>query len=351
MNILITGGCGFIGSNLAKTLAKNKDNYIKIIDNIHPQIHKNFNEFKFFKDYKNISLFKKDILDISVSDLYNIDIIYHMVAETGTGQSMYEIDRYVNTNVYGFSKLLQIIIDNKLPIKKIILPSSRSVYGEGDYYCSYCNKKYSGEQRSNENMKNNNFDIYCSICNNIMSPIPTKEDSKLNPLSIYATTKLIQELLLKNFSYYTNINYLIFRLQNVYGVGQSLHNPYTGLLSVFINNLKQNKSIEIYEDGKESRDFIYVDDVVKTIIDLSLSDLKNEIVNIGNSQNISIENIANILINIVGKGDYYISNKYRIGDVRHSIGDITKLKSIHSTNYLTIEDGISKLVSNIFNKN
>ena len=172
-----------------------------------------------------------EIVQKAVSDN---EIILHLAAETGTGQSMYQINQYNETNIMGTSNLLQAIslAGKKCKVKKIILSSSRSVYGEGKYECPRCGVVYP-DGRSREQMLKGDFSFYCPQCGERMTLLPTSEDSEIKPASLYAYTKYAQELMLKTMCPAMEIDYTIFRFQNVYGAGQSLKNPYTGILSVF----------------------------------------------------------------------------------------------------------------------
>jgi dTDP-L-rhamnose 4-epimerase len=335
--ILITGGAGFIGSNLTELL---KEIEVTIIDNLNPQVHKsnpiNISCHKFIKeDIQNVT---SDLLD----NYY--DIIFHLASETGTGQSMYEIKKYSDTNIIGTVNLLELISKFKRKPQKIILTSSRSVYGEGKYHCTK-HGDFFPNLRLNSDLNNKVFDIKCPICKKTAKIISSKESDVLNPTSIYASTKLAQENLIKNFCYYNDIDYTILRLQNVYGKGQSLNNPYTGILSIFSNQILNNETINIFEDGNESRDFIYVDDVINILYEcISNDQTNNQIINVGNGNKIKIIDIVKKLIDIYKQGNYKITGNFRLGDIRSNYANLGKFNQIFSyRNKININTGLKLL--------
>ena len=259
------------------------------------------------------------------------EYIIHLAAETGTGQSMYRINQYNDVNIMGTSNLLQVISskgeDSK--VKKILLSSSRSVYGEGKYSCPNCGIVYP-KSRKKETMLNKDFNLYCDKCGEKLTLLPTTEDSVIIPGSLYAYTKYAQEKMLQTMCPALGIDYTIFRFQNVYGVGQSLKNPYPGILSIFSTLLLENKSVNIFEDGLESRDFINVVDIAKGVI-AAIDNAKSnsEIINLGSGVGTSVIDIANMLKEIYdSNSDINITGDFRIGDIAHNIADIQKAEDI-----------------------
>lgn len=329
--VLITGGSGFIGNSIVEEL-KNKYELI-VLDNFSEQIHgNNYKESYLYKNIKDkCKVIKGDVRNYEDlrSALEKVDYVIHLAAETGTGQSMYEINKYTDVNIMGTSNLLQVILNEKLPIKKIILSSSRSVYGEGMYFCKN-HKIVVPKSRKIEDMKNGDFEVKCPICGNRVDLIETKEDSELDPISYYAYTKFAQEKMLEVMGKTMKIPYTIFRYQNVYGQGQSLNNPYTGILSIFSKLLLKNNNINIFEDGNESRDFIHVSDVARATCSAIENTCTNyEKINIGSGKNISVIKIAQILKKYYGsKSEINITGDFRKGDIRHNIADISKVQSL-----------------------
>lgn len=347
--VLITGGAGFIGSNLALALLK-KGHSVRVLDNLSPQIHgENSNNSPLFRSIKDkVEFIKGDITDKENvrSALEGIEIIVHYAAETGTGQSMYAIKRYSDVNVGGTALLFDIIANNKTNIKKIIVASSRAVYGEGKYKCPIHSNIYPGS-RSVEAMEKKDFEVHCPICGAVCSLIPTDESSVLSPSSIYGITKLTQEQMTLVMGQSLGISSIALRYQNVFGPGQSLSNPYTGILSIFSTRMLNGNPINIFEDGLESRDFVYIDDVVKAT--LAAVELEKKVVgvyNVGSGVATNVLKVANVIsekleIDI----PIQITGNFRIGDIRHNLADLSAAREILGYSPSTsFENGIGKFI-------
>jgi len=345
--ILITGGAGFIGKNLALSLLKD-GNKVRIIDNLSPQVHGELPKDLDWLQQSNLDFIRGSILDKNLlkKSLKDVGTIFHLAAETGTGQSMYEIYKYSEVNIQATSLMLDIILKDKLNIKKIILSSSRSIYGEGVYSCKNCHGlRINPDSRKASDLSSHQWEFKCKNCNQFINPIPTKELDPTNPASIYASTKLVQEDLIKITCTALNIDYAILRLQNVYGEGQSVKNPYTGIISIFSNLIKHNKKLSVFEDGNETRDFVHVEDVVNVMKLCHLS--KNKICkvfNVGSGYATTIFKVATILRDLMKSNvDINITGEYRIGDIRHNYADIESLKkNLSYTPAITIEKGLDR---------
>jgi dTDP-L-rhamnose 4-epimerase len=326
--ILITGGAGFIGSRLANHLVSNGQ-YVKVLDNLSTQIHGNTPELSpllLSLDTK-VEFIHGDVTnvnDLSLS-LRGVDTVVHLAAETGTGQSMYNINHYSNVNIGGTALLLDLITNNALPVKKIVVASSRAIYGEGKYFCSEHGNFYP-RARIPEDMERGNFNIHCPYCGEVGELRATDEDSPASPSSVYGITKFTQEQLVINVGKALGISAIALRYQNVYGPGQSLSNPYTGILSIFSTRLLNGSPINVFEDGKESRDFVYIDDIVSVTAKAIL--YKHQIIdifNVGSGRATDVLFIANTLkkyLNI--DAPINVSGQFRIGDIRHNYADISK---------------------------
>lgn len=335
MKILVTGGAGFIGAEIVNQLYQQNKWEITVLDNMSEQIHgKNWDDSFLYQSIKGKCRFIKG----SVCDLRTVqeaiadtDVIIHLAAETGTGQSMYMINQYNETNVMGTSNIFQAIslAGSSKRIKKIILSSSRSVYGEGKYECPCCGVVYP-DNRSKERMLAGDFSFYCPNCGKKLQLVPTTEDSQIKPSSLYAFTKYTQEMMLRTMCPAMAINYTIFRFQNVYGMGQSLKNPYTGILSVFSSLMLENKPVNIFEDGLESRDFINVKDIAKGVIaSIENTESNGMTINLGSGCNTSVIEIAEILKkHYNSKSEIKITGDFRIGDIAHNKADISKARRI-----------------------
>jgi dTDP-L-rhamnose 4-epimerase len=329
-NILITGGAGFIGSNLSLRLIE-KGYSVTVLDNLSEQIHgfnPKINSFLFNKIKGRVKFIEGTVT--SIEDwklaLINQDAIIHLAAETGTGQSMYQINKYAEVNIGGTALLLDLLANDKsYSIQKIIIASSRSIYGEGKYLSPNGEAVYP-KHRLAEDMDSGNFTVSYNGINNL-TLAATDEESKIHPSSVYGITKQNQEQMIMTVCPTLGINSVAFRYQNVYGPGQSLSNPYTGILSIFSTLIRNGKSINIFEDGKETRDFVYIDDVVNaTILGLEKEEANGEVFNVGTGKAIDVITVANEL-----KSNYKIdvpvniSGNYRLGDIRHNYADLSKI--------------------------
>ncbi|MDI9337393.1 MAG: NAD-dependent epimerase/dehydratase family protein [Alphaproteobacteria bacterium] len=331
-NILITGGAGFIGSNLALALLEKNYN-VTVLDILSEQIHGHNPELNscLFNSIKNKINFIKGTVT-SRTDLLkaikNQDIIVHLAAETGTGQSMYCIEKYSEVNIHGTAIMLDILANTQHSIKKVVVASSRSIYGEGKYMHPQFGIVHP-KHRLEKDMFAGQFEVFLED-NVLLKVMPTDEDSKIHPSSVYGITKQNQEQMIMTVCPNIGIHSVAFRYQNVYGPGQSLSNPYTGILSIFSTQILNNNNIQIFEDGKESRDFVYIDDVVDaTILGIQLDEANNQIFNVGSGEPIDVLTVAKTLINAYDiKVDINITGNFRIGDIRHNYADLTKIKKM-----------------------
>jgi dTDP-L-rhamnose 4-epimerase len=333
-NILITGGAGFIGSNLALVLIEKGYN-ITVLDNLSKQIHgENPEEESFlFSRIKDKVEFVKGCVT-STDDwkkvIFNQDAIIHLAAETGTGQSMYEIQKYTDVNIGGTAIMLNLLANSSHSVKKVIIASSRSIYGEGKYWSSELNSFVYPGHRTDSDMLLGDFEVKYEGAISPLKLVPTDEDSKIHPSSVYGITKQNQEQMIMTVCPTIGIAPVALRYQNVYGPGQSLSNPYTGILSIFSTLIRNGKDINIFEDGKESRDFVYIDDVVTaTILGLEKEEANGEVFNVGTGKPIDVITVANKLIENYKTGaKINISGNYRLGDIRHNYADLTKISSL-----------------------
>ncbi|QQT27809.1 NAD-dependent epimerase/dehydratase family protein [Sphingobacterium spiritivorum] len=331
-NILITGGAGFIGSNLALKLI-DKGYNITVLDNLSPQIHGE-NPRETSPLYISIKDKVKFILGTVTSEqdwvkaIEGQDAIVHYAAETGTGQSMYEIKKYIDVNINGTALLLDLLVNTQHTVKKVIVASSRSIYGEGKYISKELGAVYP-KQRESEFMDAGDFEVKYSG-SSALTLVGTDEESKIHPSSVYGITKQNQEQMILTVCPTIGIAGVAFRYQNVYGPGQSLKNPYTGILSIFSTQIKNGNGINIFEDGRETRDFVYIDDVVDaTILGLEKDEANNEAFNVGTGMATDVLTVANELKKNYGVDvAVTISGNYRVGDIRHNYADLTKIRRL-----------------------
>lgn len=347
-HILITGGAGFIGSNLALKLI-GKGYSVVVLDSLSPQIHGNNPEttsplYTSIKD--KVHFIKGSVTSRAdwVKALEGVDAIVHLAAETGTGQSMYEIQKYTEVNIGGTSLMLDILTNTIHSVKKVVVAASRAIYGEGRYISEEMGYVYP-LSRTDEYMSIGDFECKVENCIEPLKLIGTTEDSRIHPTSVYGITKQVQEQLVMCVCPTINIAPVAFRYQNVYGPGQSLSNPYTGILSIFSTRIKNRNPINIFEDGKESRDFVYIDDVVQaTILGLEKDSANGHSFNVGTGVATDVLTVANTLIEKYGVSvPVTISGNYRLGDIRHNYADITLASQLLGFNpKWTFSDGIAQ---------
>lgn len=328
--VLITGGAGFIGSNVAlKLIAKGID--VTVLDNLSPQIHGDNPEVTspLYQSIKGKVRFVKGTVtsrDDWRKVLDGVDAVLHLAAETGTGQSMYEIEKYVNVNIGGTAILLDILTNEKTDVKRVVVAESRAIYGEGRYWSDELNAFVYPDERPEETMSKGDFEVKYPGCLEPLKLVGTTEDSKIHPGSVYGITKQVQGQLVHMVCQSIGIESVSFRYQNVYGPGQSLSNPYTGILSIFSTRIKNGNGINIFEDGKETRDFVYIDDIADaTILGLTVPGVSGNAFNIGTGVATDVLTVANTLKKYYGIDvPITVSGNYRLGDIRHNFADITK---------------------------
>ncbi len=344
--ILITGGCGFIGRKLAEALIM-QGYQLSILDDLKPQIHGADPDLQWLKD-KNIQFIKEDICNRKIFKklIREVNAVIHLAAETGTAQSMYEISQYSETNIMGTANLADALVNENHSVQKVILASSRAVYGEGKYRCPSCGIVYP-KTRVLLDANAHFFEPPCPFCGKELSPIATDEASCTHPSSIYGMSKLAQENMIRIACGAKKIPYTILRFQNVYGAGQSLVNPYTGILPVFISLIKQKKQLLIFEDGLETRDFVHVKDIVSSIIlSLTQEQADNETFNVGSGEARTILSVAKMMYQILQQNEHYkITRQYREGDIRHNMADISYIKEkLNYTPKISFEQGLREFI-------
>lgn len=346
-NVLITGGAGFIGSNLSLKLIS-LGYKVTVLDNLSPQIHgENSVLYNTIKD--KVEFIKGDVREKADwhKALKNQNIIVHLAAETGTGQSMYEVQKYVDVNVNGTSILLDYLVNQNHNVTKVIVASSRAIYGEGKYICKSHNDVYPKE-RVEEDLIKGDFEPKCPICNEKVNICATDEKSKIHPSSVYGITKQNQEQMVLNVCKSINIPAIAYRYQNVYGPGQSLKNPYTGILSIFSTQIRNENDINIFEDGEESRDFVFIDDVIEaTILGVQSENVSFDSFNVGSGEQTSVKQVAETLKkNYNSNINIKITGDFRLGDIRHNYADLSKIKEkLDFEPKFSFESGVEKFVN------
>ncbi|MBA7570753.1 dTDP-L-rhamnose 4-epimerase [subsurface metagenome] len=351
--ILVTGGAGFIGSHLVDKLIEEKNHDVFILDNLEKQVHGNLNkppeylhkEAKFVKNsVTNYNEFKDLVKEC--------EIIFHLGAVVGVGQSMYQIRKYVETNILGTANLLDILVNCEHSIEKLIIASSNTVYGEGKAKCSHCGIVYPLLRNENQLIKKE-WEIKCPDCGLEIKPVLTDENNPFNSSSIYALSKQSQEHMSLLIGKTYGLNTTVLRFFLVYGPRQALSNPYTGVCSIFSTRLLNEKPVIVFEDGLQSRDFVHVSDICQALVLAMENDSANgEIFNVGTGMPTTIKEVAEIITEKINPSlNPLFTHQYRIGDIRHCVANISKIKNKlgykPNTNF---KEGIDDLINWIRNK-
>ncbi len=349
--ILITGGAGFIGSHLTPVLLA-QGYHVRILDTLSPQIHGAVPEnTDWLRDTDNLEFMRGSVT--SREDLTRaidgVDAIVHLASETGTGQSMYEISRYAQENVQGTAELCQVLATTPgHTVSRVLLSSSRSVYGEGAYVRPSDRLRLTPEARTAAALKDRQWEPVCPTTGETLELVTTREDDRTAPSSIYAATKLMQEDLLRITCDSTGVGFGILRLQNVYGEGQSLKNPYTGILSIFSTRIRRGLELPIFEDGLESRDFVHVSDVAAAFTKaLARPEAPNQVINVGFGAPTSVIQVAEALSRAFdAEPNTRVTSQYRLGDIRHNAADTTRLRDVlDHTPQVDLQEGLNRFAA------
>jgi dTDP-L-rhamnose 4-epimerase len=350
--VLITGGAGFIGSRLALRLV-DLGCAVRVLDTLSPQVHGAVPHGVEWLSSGPVEFIRGSVTSRADWEraLEGVACVAHLAAETGTGQSMYEVARYNEVNSQGTALLFDVLAQQKTrTVARVVLTSSRSVYGEGRYKCSHCGLEPAYPcSRSAEQLKAHRWEPGCPRCSNPLSAMATREVDMVRPASIYAATKYAQEDLVRIGCESLGLGYAIFRLQNVYGEGQSLKNPYTGILSIFSTKLRRGLELPLFEDGEETRDFVHVDDVVEA---LALGLIRPEridcVLNVGSGVGTSVRAVSMALAQaLLGReAQIAVTGEYRLGDIRHNIADIAQLRErLGFVPRISLAEGLARFAS------
>ena len=343
MRILVTGGAGFIGSHLVDALVA-AGHRVRILDVLDPQVHEgqtpsylNPQADYLWGDVRDRAALRKA--------LAQIEVVFHQAAAVGVGQSMYQIERYVQANAVGTAMLLDVIVNDRLPIKKLIVASSMSVYGEGRYRCASCGPVLPS-LRAEAQLKARRWEMMCPLCRTPVTPEPTPEAQPLAPTSVYAVSKRDQEELCLCVGRSAHVPTVALRYLNVYGPRQALSNPYTGVCAIFSARIKNRRPPLLFEDGQQSRDFVHVSDIVRANL-LVMSDPRadDRVLNVGTGAATSIGEIAQLLNQLYrGSQAPSLNQTYRAGDIRHCYADIQAIRRLGFAPQVQLRDGLSALV-------
>ncbi|HKP45076.1 MAG TPA: NAD-dependent epimerase/dehydratase family protein [Pyrinomonadaceae bacterium] len=345
LNVLVTGGAGFIGSHLVDALV-DRGHSVRILDSLVPQVHLTGKP-----EFLNpaAEFIEGEVCNTAVvaKALEGIDAVFHEAAEVGIGQSMYEPGRFVSANDLGTAVLLESVLKLRTRIKKLVVASSMSIYGEGGYRCDTCGSAYP-QLRDDDQLIERRWELRCTICEKEMAPSLTREDKPLFPTSVYAVTKQTQEQLCLVLGRAYGVPTVALRYFNVYGPRQALSNPYTGVCAIFSSRLLNDQPPLIFEDGGQTRDFVHVSDIVEAnLLALETNSGNYVPINIGTGRPTSIRDVAGLLATGLNKNiQPQITCKYREGDTRHCVADISRAKALLGYQpRVMLEEGIKDLLS------
>jgi dTDP-L-rhamnose 4-epimerase len=329
MKVLITGGAGFIGRHLTARL-QCTGHWVRWLDNLDPQIHGEAAaqpeychqaDEMLIGDVRN----RADLLRA----LQDVDVVVHLAAQTGTGQSMYRVAYYTDVNVGGTALLWDILANERMKVQKFVVASSRSIYGEGAYQCNTHGGRIVPEPRPKAQLQAGEWEPRCPVCDGAIQAIATPETSTPNPASLYACTKFAQEQISLTMGPALGVSTVALRFQNVYGPGQSLRNPYTGIISIFSNQLRQNLPIDIFEDGKETRDFVFVEDVAAACERSLAFNQGATVLNVGSGSATPVIDLAYLLKDLwKSQSSITVTGNFRVGDIRHNWADLQRLRAL-----------------------
>jgi dTDP-L-rhamnose 4-epimerase len=344
---LVTGGAGFIGSHLVDALlARGYD--VIAYDNLTPQVHAG--QRPAYLDSR-AELIVADVRDARALEaaLNDVDVVLHQAAAVGVGQSMYDIVEYCDVNVRGTATLCQLLARTKHRVKKVLVASSMSNYGEGSYTCSEHGVQ-SPPPRAAAQLEARRWELACPKCGASMRAAPTREDKPLHPTSVYATTKRDQEELVLNVCRAYGIAAVALRYFNTYGPRQALSNPYTGVAAIFSSRVLNGQSPQLFEDGAQSRDFTHVSDVVQANMLAIESDRADGMVlNAGTGERTSLLELTELLIDHLGKRgtiEPELVHRFREGDIRHCYADISTIQErLGYTPSMPLARGVDDLVA------
>jgi dTDP-L-rhamnose 4-epimerase len=349
--VLVTGGAGFIGSHLVDALLE-AGHEVRVYDSLEPQVHGALRERGEWPGYLADGCEKVlgDVRDRGAlrQALQGIDVLFHQAAAVGVGQSMYEIERYVDANTRGTAVLLDVLANDaaiRQRLRKVIVASSMSIYGEGKYGCPEHGEVYP-RLRPEEQLAAHEWEMRCPLCGRPAGPLPTGEDKPLYPTSIYAITKRDQEEMCLAVGLAYGIPTVALRYFNVYGTRQALSNPYTGVVAIFSTRLLNDHPPVIFEDGLQSRDFTHVRDIVQAnLLAMERGEMNYSAFNVGTGRPLTILDVAEALADHLGSSqEPEIVDKFRAGDIRHCVADVSRIRGMGYRPQVRFEDGIAEVV-------
>jgi dTDP-L-rhamnose 4-epimerase len=325
--ILVTGGAGFVGSHTVDALIA-RGHQVRVLDSLSPQVHSGRVPAYLSPD---VELVEADMRDLEAvrRAVAGVEIVYHLAAAVGVGQSMYEIAHYMGANTQGTANLLQALLDSRSRVEKLVVASSMSIYGEGEYQCPHCGVVAPPPRQAHQ-LAAKAWEVLCPHCDAVCEPVKTRESKPLQCTSIYALSKKDQEEMSLLFGSTYGIPVIALRYFNIYGTRQALSNPYTGVAAIFASRLMNNNSPLLFEDGKQMRDLVSVEDVVAAnLLAIERREADGMALNIGLGEAVTVEQVARDLAEALGSDlAPELTQKYRAGDIRHCFADISQAVAI-----------------------
>lgn len=343
---LVTGGAGFIGSTLVDELLR-RGHHVVVLDSLDPQVHGPRGERPEHLDAR-AELVVGDVRDAAlVGELVGrVDVVVHLAAAVGNAQSMYQIERFVDVNCRGTAILLDACLAHRERLRRLVVASSMSLYGEGRCRCARCGE-FDPAMRSARDLSTGDFEVHCPTCGAASEPVPTPETSVLEPTTIYAVTKRDQEELVTVFGAAYGIPTVALRLFNTYGPRQSLSNPYTGVGAIFSSRLLGGAQPVVFEDGLQTRDFVHVTDVARAFAAaVEAPSGVRGIYNVGTGVHHPLLDLGAGIADRLGvPWRPEISHQFRSGDIRHCAADTTAIRrALGWRAEIPLADGIGDLV-------
>jgi dTDP-L-rhamnose 4-epimerase len=343
--VLVTGGAGFVGSHLVDALLARGD-AVRILDNLDPQVHGPEQRVPAWVPAE-AELIRGDIRDVETvrRSLAGVDLVYHLAAAVGVGQSMYQPAAYTAVNTLGTANLLQALVDDRGSVERVVVASSMSIYGEGRY-TRPDGREPRVSARSLEQLKRHEWELR-DPDGVELAPAPTDEAKALESTSIYALTKADQEKMVLMIGEAYGIPSVALRFFNIYGPRQALSNPYTGVAAIFSSRLLNGQAPLIYEDGEQRRDFVSVRDIVQALLLASHEDAAvGKALNVGSGRAVTVREVAETLARVLGTdAEPEVTGKYRVGDIRNCWADISLAREVLGYEpTVTFEQGMEELV-------
>jgi dTDP-L-rhamnose 4-epimerase len=327
--VLLTGGAGFIGGHTAAELVR-RGYHVRVLDCLDPQIHGPQAVFPVYLP-PEVERVQADVCDQSAvrAALRGVDAVFHFAAQTGVGQSMYDMRSYVQTNCTGTASLLEVLVADRIRLDRLVLASSRAVYGEGTHRCPMHGLVFPG-LRTRDAMLAGDFGVRCPDCGQRVEAERTAEDRPLSPTSLYGLTKKQQEEYCQYAATVFDLPITILRYFNVYGSHQALNNPYTGVATVFFNRIRGGQPISLYEGGSPLRDFVHVSDVVQAnLLALERDVPSGTCLNVGSGEVATIRDLAVLLGRICGiEPRLEDRGEFRVGDIHAGLANISRAEKL-----------------------